>query len=72
MKEENVLVVFALLIIAVLSLGIVGFIVYNNGPKDSLNPLIMIANTVVSGFIGYLTKSAVTALKNKEPETPKE
>ena len=68
MKEENALVIVSLLVIAIASLVIVGWIVYKNGPAEPLNLLIMLVGSVVSGFIGYLTKTLQRAKTVDERE----
>jgi len=74
MKEENVFVIFSLLIIALAALALTGYMV-NQQIKDApLTALIMIPGSVVSGLVGYLAKGIVTKLKQgkeKEDESKK-
>lgn len=57
MKEENLVVVWALLLIALSSFAAIAMVILNQGPETILNQLILIPVSVVSVFGGYLTKS---------------
>ena len=73
MKEENKLVMACLLAIALSALVLVGWTIYKGADKESINMLILLASSVASGLIGYLTKAATTPVTytvEKEPEAP--
>jgi hypothetical protein len=64
MKEENLMVVWALLIIALSSFAAIIIVVFKgSGDTSILNQLVLIPVSVVSVFGGYLTKSLADKIK---------
>lgn len=71
MKEENSLVISSLTSIAVLSFFLMGYLAWRGVGLDLLNQIVLIPVSVVSGFVGYLTKGAVIRQSEPEKKEPK-
>lgn len=58
MKEENVLVIWAIWSIAMAAMGLLMYAVFKSLDNDAvMTALIMLPSNALAGLIGYLTKS---------------
>jgi hypothetical protein len=70
MKEENALVITALLILGVLAFATIGYLAYLGKADGVINQIVLIPVSIVSGLGGYLTKGILNS-KKQLPEIDK-